>query len=330
LPVLAGFAVFLFGMKVMELALYRWAGPYLQTALTRFTATPHHGMLTGTAATALLQSSTAVTVLTIGLVNAGLLTFPRTLGLVLGTNIGTCLTTELIGLSIAGFAVPLVVAALALWTFAVLLAQTPLQQQGVLTRHMKPLRHFAIVLLGFGLLLKGIAMMQSIAPAVQASPLFAWFLGQSGSGVLWGLAAGAVLTAAVHSSAAVIGIVMGLCSFGALPAETGIALVLGANVGTCVTALLAAVGGSPAGWFVAWSHVALNAGGALLFAPWVSELQAVTNWMTNDPAEQIARAQTLFNIVCSAAALPLCYLPIWRNRSSSSQPDDPPDANKAA
>ena len=105
IPMLLGFAVFMCGMKLMELALHRLAGPYLTRMLERSTATPIHGLAIGTATTAFLQSSTAVTVIAIGMVNAGLLTFPRTLGIILGTNIGTCITTELIGLNLNKLAV---------------------------------------------------------------------------------------------------------------------------------------------------------------------------------------------------------------------------------
>ncbi|MEC0148276.1 Na/Pi symporter, partial [Paenibacillus alginolyticus] len=116
LPVLTGLALFLFGMKLMETALQRWAGPRLQLWLERFTRTPVRGLATGTVLTAALQSSTAITVIAIGLVGAGVLTFPRTLGVILGTNIGTCLTTELIGLSLGGIGVPMLLASAAVST----------------------------------------------------------------------------------------------------------------------------------------------------------------------------------------------------------------------
>ena len=107
LPVTAGLILFLIGMKLMETSLQTWAGPRLQLWLERFTRTPVRGLITGTVLTAALQSSTAITVIAIGLVGAGVLSFPRTLGVILGTNIGTCLTTELIGLSIGGIGVPI-------------------------------------------------------------------------------------------------------------------------------------------------------------------------------------------------------------------------------
>jgi phosphate:Na+ symporter len=323
LPMLLGFAVFMAGLKLMELALHRLGGGRIAFVLEKATATPLHGLLSGAAVTAALQSSTAVTVMTIGLVNAGLITFPRTLGIVLGTNIGTCLTTELISLNLNRSAVPLMAASVLGWLASVLLheAHPRFDPSSPEPAWLKPLRFGSLAAFGFGLLLLGMTVMQSIAPAVERTRMFALFLDRADDSVLWGIAAGAVLTAAVHSSAAVIGMMMGLAAFGAMPVEIGIAGVLGANVGTCFTAVLAAVGGTPGGRFVAWSHLALNLGGCLLFAPLVDVLARLCGLITASPAAQIAHAQTLFNIVCSLLALPLCYLPIW-NRPARPRRDD--------
>ncbi|WP_274651936.1 Na/Pi cotransporter family protein [Paenibacillus humicola] len=344
IPMLIGFSVFMIGMKTMELGLHRSVGRHLDAVLKRSTATPIHGLLVGTAATAVLQSSTAVTVMSIGLVNTGLLTFSRTLGIILGTNIGTCLTTELLGLNLSRIAWPLFEASLALWTVTVLLGEmgllaaarslrrtsavplgglggggksAPGKPQAGSGGWLQPLRSGALILGGFAMLLIGIGLMQAIGPAVESSALFRLFLGHAGDSVLWGLAAGFVLTAIVHSSAAVIGIMMGLAAVGAMPVEIGIAIVLGSNVGTCVTALLASIGGTKSGRFVAWSHLLLNVGGAALFTPLVGQLHAVSAWLSDSPAAQIAHAQTIFNIACSLLALPVCYHP--RLRESSPQ-----------
>jgi len=322
IPMLAGFAVFMLGMKMMELALHKSAGKHLDRILQRATATPIHGVLVGTATTAVLQSSTAVTVMSIGMVNAGLLTFPRTLGIILGTNIGTCLTTELISMNLSHYAWPMLQLSLGLWLITVMLMEMGWFHTQPKTRlisttgqrpsgsWLQPLRNTAVVMGGFSLLLVGMGMMQSVSPAVQASGLFSAFLSQAENSVMWGLAAGIVLTAAVHSSAAVIAIIMGLAATSAMPVPIGIAIVIGANIGTCVTAVLASLGGSKSGRFVAWAHVLLNVGGAVLFAPFVSQLHMITGWISASPAAQIAHAQTIFNMAGSLLALPLCYLPV--------------------
>ncbi|ULO10257.1 Na/Pi cotransporter family protein [Paenibacillus sp. 19GGS1-52] len=312
-PVLYGLIIFLAGMKLLEAAMARVAGPLLRKSLNLATATPLKGLIASSLMSALLQSSTAVTVLTIGMVNAGLLTYARTLGIILGSNIGTCLTTELIGLQISSAASPLLAASLSLWAAAVIAGELPLNasRSTACRRIAEPLQFICLAVAGFALVLWGIAVMQSIGPALQSSGLFEWFLNHAATSVLWGLAAGACLTALLHSSAAVIAMAMGVAASGAMPPELGIAIVLGANIGTCVTAVLASIGGSPSGVFVAWSHVALNVGGALLFLPFTAQLHNISSWLGGGPASQIAHSQTIFNVACSVIALPLCYLPIW-------------------
>lgn len=313
IPMLLGFAVFMCGMKLMELALHRLAGPHLTRILERSTATPVHGLAIGTVTTAFLQSSTAVTVIAIGMVNAGLLTFPRTLGIILGTNIGTCITTELIGLNLNKLAVPLLVASVGLWLITALLGEIRLFPALRKLRWLNLLRYSSVVLCGFSLLLTGMTMMQGVGPAVQESDMFGWFLAKADDSLWWGLAAGAILTAAVHSSAAVIGIIMGFVSIGAMPIELGVAVVLGANIGTCATALLASIGGTKPGQYVAISHIILNLGGALLFMPFVGELTSLSAWISASASGQIAHAQTIFNVLSSLIALPFCYLRAFRN-----------------
>lgn len=312
LPLCIGLAVFLFGMKMMEFALHLWAGPRMIQLVHSSTQTPVHGMVVSAGATALLQSSTAITVISIGLVNAGLLSFPRTLGIILGSNIGTCLTTELIGLNINHLGGPLLTAAVALWILAVVAAEIAPRPFERIAHWLQPMQYAAIAVAGFALVLIGIRYMQSIGSVLQSYGMFAWFLERSGQSLLWGIAAGACLTAIIHSSAAMIGMTMGLAAMGAIPIDLGVAIVLGANIGTCVTALMASFGGSRSASFVAWSHIALNVGGAILFYPLIGHLQAASAWISADPAGQIAHAQTIFNIVCSLLALPLCYLPVWK------------------
>ncbi|KWX75697.1 sodium:phosphate symporter [Paenibacillus riograndensis] len=322
-PVIYGLVIFLAGMKLMEAALAKLAGPLLTRTLHKATSTPLKGLIASSLLSALLQSSTAVTVLTIGMVNAGLLTYARTLGIILGSNIGTCLTTELIGLQISRMAAPLLVLSLCLWAAAVLLGELPAPSTRIAASCRKlsiPLQFISLAAAGFSLVLWGIAVMQSIGPALQASGLFRWFLDHAATSALWGLAAGACLTAMLHSSAAVIGMAMGLASSGVMPPGLGIALVLGANIGTCVTAVIAAIGGSASGKFVAGSHVALNVGGALLFLPFIQQLQVLSAWLGGGPAAQLAHAQTIFNVVCSLGVLPLCYLPVWTRLEKRLQP----------
>lgn len=311
-PLTFGLALFIFGMKIMELALQAWAGPTLTRLLNAFTATPLKGMLFSTFVSAALQSSTAVTVMTIGLVNAGLLGYARTLGIILGGNIGTCLTTELIALKVSGFGAPLLLLSLACWFAAVALSERLPYRLKPYAPYLKSAQLAALAIAGFSLVLIAISWMQSTGAALEARGLIGWFAAKAESSLIWGIAAGAIMAAAVHSSAAVIALAMGLAATGALPVPLGIAVVIGSNIGTCITAVIAAIGGTRAGRFVAWSHVALNAGGALLFFPFIPQLEALSSLFAGDASGQIAHSQTLFNLLSSLIALPLCYLPVWK------------------
>lgn len=311
IPVIFGFALFLFGMKVMEAALHAWAGPRLVKILERSTRTPWTGLVTSAFVTAVLQSSTAITVMTIGLVNAGLLSYARTLGIILGGNIGTTLTTELIALDILKYGTPLLILSLTLWAFTIIAVEFLPSCSQRWSSLLTSIQYSSLAAAGFSMIMVAITWMQTIGPSLEARGIIQWLLDHAGNSILWGAIAGAILTALIHSSAAVIAMTMGLVATGTLPVELGIAMVIGSNVGTCVTALIASIGGTRSGQFVAWSHVALNLIGALLFLPLTSQLAVTVSWISTDPSTQIAHSQTIFNVICSLAALPLCYLPFW-------------------
>lgn len=302
LPLTAGLCLFLFGMKIMELALHQWAGPHLKRWVEKGTKTPLRGLLAGTGFTALLQSSSAITVITIGMVNAGILSFPRTLGIILGTNIGTVVTTELLGMNITSWAVPLLLIFGSIWLLSWMFPIRYIQAT--------QLRWLSLAVCGFACVLMGMMVMQSIVPALEQRGLFTWFVEQAQQNMWWGLIAGTLLTALIQSSAAAVAITMSLVAMQTISLDLGIAIVLGANIGTCVTGLIAALGGTSAGQFVALAHVLLNVGGALLFMPLIPLLEWISVSLSNAPASQVAHAQTVYNILCSLIALPLCYLPI--------------------
>lgn len=375
LPVIIGLAVFLYGMKTMEHALQQWAGSRLAGVLERFTRTPLHGLVAGAALTAILQSSTAITVISIGLVNAGMMTFSRTLGIILGSNIGSCLTTELLALNLFAFAKPLLAVSLA----GYLLTCLPIPgrrskksgrhrrqgghrskgarhrqegssaqaqgapQDGVGTASSSSgkddggegadqavlrtaegtrpaprtlrlnLRWLCLSVFGFAAIMAGVQLMMSIGPALEARGIAQWFAAQTARSMLYGVLAGACLAALFHSSSATIAMAMGLAAQHTIAPEAGVAVILGANVGTCLTAVIAGIGSSASGKFVAWSHVILNLGGAILFYPFIPELFRLSAAFSgDDPQEQLARAQTLYNVICSLIALPICYLPALR------------------
>lgn len=308
LPSVLGFVIFLCGMKLIEMTLYKLGGSSLNHWLIHATKTPLHGLISGTITTAFLQSSTAVTALSISLVNARIITFSRTLGIILGTNIGTCLTTELIGLNIFHWYKPILFSAMIIWMISSIALSSLLKPIIPFGKEIAILRSSSIILFGFGLLLAGISMMQSIGPYLQQTSLYISFVEQAQTTLLWGVVIGAVLTALFHSSAAVIAMIMGIAAIDTLPLELCIAMVIGSNVGTCATAIIASISGSRGGQFVALSHLVLNVGGAILFYPFISLLADAVLLTTSSIPTAIAHSQTMFNMICSIIALPICYL----------------------
>jgi phosphate:Na+ symporter len=333
-PLGIGLAIFLFGIKAMEIGLAEWAGAFLTKFMKRFTRTPLRGLAAGTTATVLLQSSSAVTVITIGLVNAGVLSFRQTLGIVLGANIGACLTADMLGLDMTSYAIPLLIAFGINWfifivpipllaSVAAAKAKHTLLQRIALAA--PSIRGASLSVCGFACILLGMEWMDSIVPALQERGLFLWFVEHANRSLIWGLAAGAVVTGIIQSATATIVITMGLASVQAIPVDLGIAIMLGANIGSCSTAFLATIGGTRAGQYVAASNILLNLVGSMLFYPFIGALQALASFGTDSAYDQIARAQTLFNVICSVVALPLCYLQPSnyrrnRNRSPNSNP----------
>jgi phosphate:Na+ symporter len=308
---ITGFILLIGGMKLTETALSRWAGNRLSAGLERATATPLRGFLFGTVSSAGLQSSTAVTVLTIGFVNAGWLSRARSFGIILGTNVGTCLTTELMSLNIHRYGWVLLGLSLAGWLWTAM--QGEMRSAAVRPgKGLLSLRYSSVAVAGFGLLLVGFQILLGIGPTLQQSGTFLSLMDHAAANPVWGMLGGAALTAVVHSSSAVIGMAMGMAATSVMSPETGIAIVLGANVGTCFTGLIASLGGGPGGRFVALSQLALNVSGTLLFFPLMPLLHGTAALLApGDAASQIAHAQTIFNVACSLLALPLAYLSGW-------------------
>jgi phosphate:Na+ symporter len=285
LPFCAGLSIFLVGMKVMRNGLESLAEKHLKTILLRFTKTPWRGMLCGTILTALLQSSTAVTVFTIGLVDTGLLTFTQSLGIILGTNIGTTVTTQLLALKLDDFAWPLI----AIGFILILIKQRT-----------------GPIWLGLGFIFAGVKWMQSVAAPLEKKGWIDWLMSGTDYPILMGFLTGMVITALIHSSSAMVAIAMGFYASGVISLPFAIAVVIGSNVGTCATGLIAALQTKPSAKRVAIAHLVLNVGGAFLFLPLIPLLLEVVSTFSADPSIQVAHTQTIYNVVCSLMVLPVC------------------------
>jgi phosphate:Na+ symporter len=247
--VLGGLGIFLFGINMMGDSLKALAGNKLKIMIEKTTNTPLKGIFVGVIITGLLQSSSGTTALTVGLVRAGLMTLPQAVGIILGANIGTTVTSFLIGLQIKAYALPIM----------------GIGSMLIFFMKKKKMKNLGGVLLGFGMIFYGLDLMGSALKKMVELPAFAESLLRVSDIPVLGVLVGAILTALVQSSTATIGILQELYTTGAMPLIGAIAIVFGSNIGTTITAILAAIGGSVAAKRTAAAHVLFNIIGSVLF-----------------------------------------------------------------
>lgn len=277
---LGGLALFLHGMTVMTDGLKAAAGSRMKLFLKAMTRNRWTSLLAGTGITAVIQSSSVTTVLAVGFVSAGLLSFQSTLGLILGANLGTTITAQIIAFKIVKASWVMVAFG---FLFSIIFAK-------------KSFKDIGTIILGLGLVFLGMNVMSdATSPLKTYEPFIQLMKGLDN--YLWGILIGTVFTAAIQSSSATTGVVIVLASQGLIGTETGIAIIFGANIGTCVTALLSAFGKPRAAMRVAFSHVFFNVVGVLLWYAFIGQLTAIVEWISQaDQARQIANAHTIFNI----------------------------------
>ncbi|WP_407307391.1 Na/Pi cotransporter family protein [Desulfosporosinus sp. SB140] len=288
LTLVLGLGLLLWGMKELRQGLQSFAGLYLRQLLLWMTATPIRGFWAGGICTAFLQSSTALTVMAVSFVDAELLPFENALALILGSNIGSTLTTQLLALPLEQITPYL----LALGALGYLFIP-------------KRIRYLFLAVFGLSLLFFALSMLQSGMAPLADKPSIQQFLQQLGNNHLKGVLAGTLLSALLHSSSATTGIVMLLTENGQITLPTALAFIFGANIGTCFTAVLAALVSSRAAQRVAVFHVLLNVFGVLLFLPFVGPMAQGLSLIGGSLSRQVANAHTLFNILSSLLAFPL-------------------------
>jgi len=285
--VVGGLGIFLYGINLMGDSLKSLAGNKLKLVIEKSTNTPIKGILMGIIITGLIQSSSGTTALTVGLVRAGLMTLPQAVGIILGANIGTTVTSFLIGLKIKDYALPIMAAGAFLIFFT----------------KRKKAKQLGGVLLGFGMLFYGLDIMGGALKDLAKLPSFQNALQSVGDIPVLGLLVGALTTIVVQSSSATIGILQGLYSTGAVPLIGAIAIVFGDNIGTTVTAVLASIGGSVAARRTALAHVLFNLIGSLVFMVFLVPYTAGIRYLEihvlheNNPAMTISFAHMGFNII---------------------------------
>lgn len=287
--------MFLLGMLMMKSGLYVLSGHRLKRWILHFTKTPIQSFLTGTIATALLQSSSAMTVLTVGLVSTGYLTFQQSIGIILGSNIGSTITTELITLDVGASIIPL----LLIGAFLVFFVRHRIGYS------------IGMTLIGLACLFFAMEGFSALAKPLSTTSFVHEWLQQTNRSYIAGILVGTVLTAIIQSSAATIGIAMGFLSEQLLTLPAGIAILLGANIGTCVTALLASIGASREAKFTAYTHLWLNIAGVSIFSLFIAPFAKLVSLFAYSPDVQLAHASVLFNVICSVVALPFARWIEW-------------------
>ncbi|MBN1957507.1 MAG: Na/Pi cotransporter family protein [Desulfuromonadales bacterium] len=298
--VVGGLALFLFGMDTLTQALKAAAGTHLQTVLARFTSNRFSGALVGAIVTAVIQSSSVTTVLVVGFVSAGLMTLSQSIGVIMGANIGTTITAQIIAFKITHFSLLFVAIGF------------PLLFWG----RQEQTRHYGGMIFGLGLVFFGMSIMnETMLPLRNYAPFIELMVKMQNP--LLGILVGALFTALIQSSSATTGIVIVLASQGFISLSAGIALSLGANVGTCVTAMLASIGKPRVALRAAASHVLFNLAGVVVWiglidvlagisiaiSPAYGHLTGVSRVAAEAP-RQIANANTLFNIANTLFFIP--------------------------
>lgn len=290
--IIGGLGLFLYGMNLAGDGLRRAAGDRMRNILEVLTSTPLKGVLVGMLVTAVMQSSSATTVMLVSFVNAGLMTLRQALGVIMGANIGTTITAQLIAFNLADYALPAIGIGFLIHMVA----------------RRKVWKSVGQIVLGFGILFLGLSLMSTSVIPLQDSPAFGKAMRTFGTNPVLGVVIGLVTTLVVQSSAATIGMLMALAisSPDLVTLEVVIPILLGDNIGTCITAILSGIGASVTARRTAMAHLMFNVFGALIFLPFIGPFKWVVEAVTRsgDIQRQIANAHTLFNVANTVIWLP--------------------------
>ncbi|HCT65599.1 MAG TPA: Na/Pi cotransporter [Lachnospiraceae bacterium] len=303
LSLIGGLSLFLFGMTVMGVALEKQAGGKLKRILEKLTSSPIKGLFLGLGVTAVIQSSSATTVMVVGFVNSGLMTLRQAIGIIMGANIGTTVTAWILSLTAlesGSFIIQLMKPS----AFAPVLAAIGIGFYMFSKSDKK--KNIGTIFLGFTVLMTGMEIMTAAVKPLAAVPEFTHMLLMF-SNPIFGVLAGALLTAAIQSSSASVGILQALSQTGAITFGSAIPIIMGQNIGTCVTALLAGVGAGKNAKRASMVHLYFNIIGTIIFLLGFYGLKAIIGFsFINDPlnAANIAVIHTLFNLTTTAVMLP--------------------------
>lgn len=278
---------FLLGMTWLRIGLFNLSGKAMEVWLKKITSTPIKGMVVGIIMTAILQSSSAVMVITVGLVAAKILSFPQTIGIILGTNIGTTFTLEFLSYDLSQLIIPFLIIGL----FFLLFNRTKIKSLG-------------FIFTGFAIIISVMRGFELLAGPLTKLDFIQHLLILINGHMIYGFLFSILLTACIQSSTVMTGIAMSFLSAGIFPLETGIIIMLGANIGTCITGLLASIGAGEEARLTAYTHIWLNLVGAILFIPFIQYLGDISRHLTSNIETQLAHASVIFNVICSLIVLP--------------------------
>ncbi len=289
ISLLGGLSLFLYGMQMMSNGLEAAAGNKMKRILERLTANRILGVLVGAGITAVIQSSSATTVMVVGFVNSGMMTLQQAVWIIMGANIGTTITGQLIALDIGAIAPLFAFIGVAMIVFL----------------NKEKLHHFGKIIAGLGILFIGMDMMSAAMMPLRESEAFISLMTQF-SNPLLGILAGAIFTAIIQSSSASVGILQALASSGVIGLPQAVYVLFGQNIGTCITAVLAAIGTSRNAKRTTIIHLSFNIIGTIVFTiicmvtPFVSLMEG----LTPNVSAQIANTHTIFNITTTLLLLP--------------------------
>ncbi len=288
--IIGGIGLFLFGMRFMAEGLQNIAGDKMKDILHMLTKTPVMGVLVGALVTAIIQSSSATTVMLVGFVNSGLISLQNAVGIVMGANIGTTVTAQLISFNLGKFALPSIGAGFLLYSFS----------------KQRIRRLIGQVILGFGFLFLGLNTMKLGVEPLRESPVFVSWMVNFGIYPILGIIVGALITVIIQSSSATIGILIAVASQGLLPFSATIPVLLGDNIGTTLTAVLSSIGTNVGAKRTAVVHVVFNLCGIFIV---IAFLPVFTRFILMISPEgsierQIANVHTIFNVLNTIIWLP--------------------------
>ncbi len=290
---LGGLAVFLFGLEHLSSALQAAAGEKLKVILAKLTTNRIMGAVTGALVTALMNSSTVTTILVVGFITAGVMTLTQSIGVIFGANVGSTITAQIIAFNISQYALAMI----AVGFITRLAAKT------------EKVKHYGTMLTGLGLVFFGMGIIgEAMMPLRGHQPFLDLMVAMKNP--LLGVTAGLVFTALVNSSAATLGVAIVMASDGLISLDAGIALAIGANMGTIFTTLIAAIGKPRDAVRAAWVHGLFNIIGPLIWVPFIPQLAEIATWMSPSYPElagmdrmgaevprQIANAHTVLNVI---------------------------------